>query len=498
MANLLGIDISDDTVRAALLRTGYRKVSLLALEESRIAEHATMAEAIRAAASSIVSRGDSIATVLSGDRLFVRKVTLPPTAMKQLAEVLPFELESQLPFDLEEAIYDTRLMPRASGNQPIDVLACVARIDQVRSAIDAVQAALNAEPERVEASSFACANLTAVVPELGAIGPIAVVHLDGGTTDVTVLREGQVEFVRTITGGTAGLPASAKPLARDLRQTMMSWRASGGAPVEHIYLTGPGAVFQGAEAYLSAEVGIDVVPLPALRFESAAPELSEKMPRYTRAIGLALSLNRAPRSVNLRQGPLAYERGYGFLREKVPLLSSIGALIITSFLFSAWMELRTLDRETEVLEEALASVTSDVVGETIRDPKMAEDAVSVTSSKLDDPMPHVDGFDLMIEISKAVPPDVTHDIEELDYQKGKATIHGIVPSIPDAQQIASTLGSVKCFENVKIVRTNQVVNENRQKYVLEFDVKCPVPGSDKKKEPDEQKEGDEEKKEDKE
>ncbi|HPB95294.1 MAG TPA: general secretion pathway protein GspL, partial [Polyangiaceae bacterium] len=48
------------------------------------------------------------------------------------------------------------------------------------------------------------------------------------------------------------------------------------------------------------------------------------------------------------------------------------------------------------------------------------------------------------------------------------------------QQIATTLGTIRCFENVKIVRTNQVVNENRQKYVLEFDLKCPVEGEKKK------------------
>lgn len=485
MANLLGIDIADESVRVALLRTSYRRVSVEALEECALADHPSVGEAIRAVTMPLMSRGDSLATLVPGDKLFVRRIGLPPTALKQLAEVLPFELEAQLPFDLEEAVFDSRVLPRSGANEPVSVFACVARIDQVEAQIETVQNALNSEPERVDASSFVLGNLTALVPELGAAGPLAVVHLDATTTDVAVLREGQVEFVRTITGGTAGLPASAKPLARDLRQTLLSWRSLGGSPLEVVYLTGPGATYQGAEAYLSAEVGVQVAPLPTVRADGAPPAVVEKMPRFTRAVGLALGLTRSPRSVNLRQGPLAYERGFGFLREKVPLLAGIGALIFTSFLFSTWMELRTLDQQTEVLEEALATVTTEVVGETIRDPQMAEDAVSVTSSKLDDPMPTIDGFDLMVEISKAVPPDITHDIEELDFQKGKATIHGIVPSIPDAQQIASTLGDVECFRDVKIVRTTKVVNEDRQKYVLEFDVKCPTPDEEKKATDDE-------------
>ena len=500
MANLLGIDITDDSVRVALLRTGYRRLSVEALEECSTAEYPTTAEAVRAVAGPLWARGDLVAATLPGDTMFVRRVELPPTATKQLAEVLPFELEAQLPFDLDEAIFDSRLLPRLDARSPLRVLAAVARADQIRERIDLIQAAVSQEPEIIDVSSFALANLAGIAPELSAPGPVILVHLDASTTDVAVLRGGQVEFVRTVTGGTAGLPATAKPLARDLRQTLYAWRGTGGETPAAVYVTGPGAQLSGAEAYLSSEVGIPVAQLPLPKIDGLTGDRADKASRFTRAIAIALSLNRNSRGMNLRRGSLAYERGYGFLREKVPLLAGIGTLIVASFMFSTWMEFRALDKETTVLEEALASVTTDVIGEPIRDPKMAEDNVSITTSKLDDPMPLVDGFDLMVEISKAVPPDVVHDIEELDYQKGHATIHGIVPTIPDAQQIASTLQTVKCFDNVKIVRTNQVVNENRQKYVLEFDVKCPTPGESKKKEgaKDDEADGSDKPKEDKE
>jgi general secretion pathway protein L len=76
---------------------------------------------------------------------------------------------------------------------------------------------------------------------------------------------------------------------------------------------------------------------------------------------------------------------------------------------------------------------------------------------------------------------MTHDIEELDIQRGHVTVHGIVPTIPDAQQIATTLKTVRCFQDVKIVRTNQELGGDRQKYAMEFDIKCPVEGKDKDK-----------------
>jgi general secretion pathway protein L len=68
---------------------------------------------------------------------------------------------------------------------------------------------------------------------------------------------------------------------------------------------------------------------------------------------------------------------------------------------------------------------------------------------------------------------MTHDIDELDVQKGHVTIRGIVGSIPDAQAIASALGQTPCFSDVKIKSTTQAVASDRQKYVMEFDLKCP-------------------------
>jgi general secretion pathway protein L len=52
-------------------------------------------------------------------------------------------------------------------------------------------------------------------------------------------------------------------------------------------------------------------------------------------------------------------------------------------------------------------------------------------------------------------------------------VRGIVGSIPDAQAIEAALTDVKCFSDVKIKSTTQAVGTDRQKYVLEFDLKCP-------------------------
>jgi len=48
-----------------------------------------------------------------------------------------------------------------------------------------------------------------------------------------------------------------------------------------------------------------------------------------------------------------------------------------------------------------------------------------------------------------------------------------VSTAADAQKVDSSLKKVRCVENAKISKISQVVNSDRQKYVLDFDLRCP-------------------------
>ena len=119
-------------------------------------------------------------------------------------------------------------------------------------------------------------------------------------------------------------------------------------------------------------------------------------------------------------------------------------------------------------------MTKEVLGTEATSAQDAQDLLAKEAALSDeDPMPHADAFDVMVRLSEAIPSSIKHDIEELDVQKGHVTVRGIVGSIPDAQAIASALADEPCFSDAKIKSTTQMVGSDRQKYVLEFDLKCP-------------------------
>jgi len=481
MARYIGIDIGSSHVRALLLSTGYKRIAIEAINEVAIDAVESLERALEVCAGPMLPHSDGIAVAIDGDSAFVHRLKLPLTAKKQIDAVLPFELESQMPIDMSELVYDYRVLRGDPSREAIDVIAALARTQHVKERIELVKRALGREPERVGCGSLVLGNLTLVAAELRGKSPVALVDLGSRRTEVIVLSDGEPLFVRTLSRGVAGLPESAAGLIAELRQTFLAFLASTDLAIDSVILVGGGSGASGADQYLSHELGLPVRALPSFELEAGA-EVTLALPRFAKALALAAGLSGKAVDLNLRSGPLAYQRGFGFLKERAPLLAGLVAATLVSFLFASWADLHALSREHEELLGALSAQSEQVLGEALTEPDAVAEAVERAKGKDEaDPMPHMDAFDVIVELSNAIPMSVTHDIEELDVDRAHVKVNGIVPTTKDAQELATQMGKHRCVADPKIAKVSQVVGDNRQKYVLEFDVKCPEDVGAKKK-----------------
>jgi general secretion pathway protein L len=503
MPTWLGIDVGTHSVKVALVRSLYRRTVLDAIVKVEIGsvdggvEGATRA-AVDAALIGAGGPPDAVAVAVDGTRATVRSVGLPVGAIKQVAEVLPFELESQIPFEMSESVFDYRLLPRAAPSsddevETADFLVGVVRTEDVTRRITAARDASGVEPEKVGLGGLPLANVLALVPSAsaagaeGSRGPIVVVDLGARTSDVLVLDGGEPVFARTLSQGTDRIETTAPELARELRLTVGAFRALGGAAPDRVLLCGGGSYKPGACTFLSSELSLPVAILPPLTIElgpQIAPERTSELAWFAKALGLALGLGPRPLDLDLRRGPLAFERGFAWVREKIPMLAGLATVVLVSFFFSAWAQMHATSLERDNLEKALALVTKDVLGEETTSAARATELVAQqTTLNDDDPLPHADAFDVMVKLSEDIPMTMTSDIDELDVQKGHVVVHGTVATIADAQSIADALKKEHCFANVKDPRTNQL-GSDKQKYALDFDLLCPEDHHGaKKKEP---------------
>src|SRR5882762_7750366 len=118
----VGIDIGKSAVKVAAIRTSYRKMALtglasvdvplpLSASQGAASEGAASEEgAAEANANALTSTireavaralgtpgsGDGVAVAIDGVKAVTRVLPMPASAQKQMGEVLPFELESQV------------------------------------------------------------------------------------------------------------------------------------------------------------------------------------------------------------------------------------------------------------------------------------------------------------------------------------------------------------------------------------------------------------------
>lgn len=498
MSRVIGIDVTPRFVRAALLRVAYRKTFLEELREVERADFESLTQALAACAQALADgsgatagtaasggaaqRVDSVGVVLDGRRTFVHHLEIPATALKQIDELLPFEIEAQVPVDIDELVFDYQVEPAKPGDATLGVLTVAARTEHVRECISLVSEALGREPEHVGCGPMELAQLTTLFPNLTAVpGAIAIIDLGEELTDVCVLRDGRVVGTRSLSLGTSGFPNAAEELVARLRQTFGSYALTGGGEVVRAFLVGSGASLEGVLPFFSDRMGMPFEPLSDSNLEGTTPAHQRLMPRFARALGAAQHAARG-RGIDLRRGPLAFQRGYGFLKEKSPVLLGLGAAVLVSFIFATWAEMRSLEREREVLTARLEAETQALFGTAIADPDEAEVQLQqALQQRGEDPMPHFGGLAVAVAISEAVSSDIVHDIEELDFQKGKLTLRGIVNSTEEAQSISKALEEHRCIEGANISKITQVVNSSREKYVLEATVRCPEEEGEKKK-----------------
>jgi general secretion pathway protein L len=481
MARLVGIEVSTTHVRAVTLVTSYRRMSVERMVEVDLSQTPDLTEALRLAAGSMTTHGESVALAIEGTAAYIQRIDLPKTALRQLDQVVPFELESRVPVDLDELVHDYLLLRQPAKDGAVHLLAAAAPLARVQALLASCRQAVGREVERVGCGPLPLANL---LGHWGAVGqdeaPIAIVDLGLRRIDVLIVQSGEPVFARTTSTGVAMLPDGAVPIAASIRQTLIAFELQSGASVGMLYLTGDGANVSGAEAYLSAEVHVPVLALPLPTTLEIAEGQQSDFPRFTKAIATALGLGARPRDPDLRQGPLGFQRGYAFLKEKAPILSGLVTAILISFAFSAWSESKALEKQRESLVTELGQVTKAILGEEITDVEAATELLQKRRSAEDtDPMPHMDAFDVLVEVSSSIPQSIIHDIEEFDMQRERVKLTGIVSSASEAQEIASKLKEHRCFHEQRLGKVTQVVNSDRQKYGLEWDVRCPEDQSSK-------------------
>ncbi len=480
MADVLGLDIGPRAVRAVLLRVSLRRTTVLRYLEVPLPEAATE-EALRQAVRHLVSvlgkAPDSVVAELDGrEGASLRTVTLPLAAARRIAEVLPFELEGQVPFDIEEAVVDYQEANR-DGKQ-IHLLATAAPKEAVASRLSTLRTA-GVDPKQLAVGAAALDGLLALLPSLAEGGPHLIVDVEEDATDLCLLHAGHCIAARTLSHGMRSLRTGrGRELEREIRQTLLAHRAAGGPPLASVHLAGELATDPQALPWIQhlCDAEASVLELP----RAPGGEEPTTRARFARAAALAGRTALRGKRIDLRQGEFARRRTLGAMRRHLRAITAASVLLLLAFGLNAYGEWSLLRAHEEALEAQLAAESRTLLGRATTDPAQVKLAVSRQAAS-DDPMPHFDAFDALSAISKSIPGETTHEtrklITEIDDEagRGRLELQGLVASVAERDAIASALQEHRCFDELEKGRTSPGPGGQGLMYRLEARITCVYP-----------------------
>ena len=514
---LVGIDIDSASLRVVRLEKGFRELSVLSVEERPLksgdAEDLT-ATLVRLKAEAALD-GDTLALALPGDRGYIRFLEMPPTDAEKRGLLVRNQLDGALPEGLDaHMIVGSQALYEAKG-APTQVLAVAASHEAISWTLQRVSGA-GLDPQLVTAELAALGGLAqkiappeglVLVDVAGAHSSFVVVSkgvfcagrtLKRGMNDLAqpiarALKMSSREvLLRAQDGGLAGLPSdlftdAALPIAAEVRRTIAGLRARGIPAPERLTLSGEAARLPGLAEALGQLLGVVVVPLdvPALTLKpsnkkiGAAPLSTltkEDGARFARALGLALAGLDRSHALSLRQGPFAFRTDLSkvagrFLRAALVIF---GLLLLGGFtLFARYQNLKA-ERDHEV--KALSKLVQEVSSKSLDNLDEIDDLIHIDKASAKKPWPETTAFDILLEISKRIPKEVTVDVNKIDIRAKKTTITGEIDNAGDIDTITTALKDFSCFKEIKQGNVKQITardGRQRREFTLDIDTTCP-------------------------
>ena len=493
LSNVLGLDIGSHSLKAVEFRQTLRGFEAVAMRSlPRASSDVPLAELVQHFVRMHRLSTDHAVCALPGDRLSTRRLSFPFRDRKRLSQVIPFEVENDTLFDLDDVLVDWEMV--GGDRNRAEVVAAIATRADVSELLGMLREA-QSEPRTVEAEGLVLCHLSNI---FDLTGTRLLVDLGHRKTTCCLITDGQPVASRTFPvagaaltealgrdralsredaerakceGGVLGaesrktLPATRAALdriAREIIRTLGSLEPQiakfESGPVQELTLFGGTAQLGGLDEYLAATIGVPAQKLgaPTQDYGKALTSQTDVI-AFAPAIALALrGTAQAKTRMDFRQQEFAVRLDLGRYRRDLawPLGLAIAAVILglVSIATSTGLQThraRQMEAQIEQLyteafpgqplpENPLSALRQEIASATTR-----AEFLGVYRGNLS-------ALDLLTEISKLVPKDLDVVFDELSIDRQIIRMRVYAKSFESADRLGAELAKFPPFAQARI------------------------------------------------
>jgi general secretion pathway protein L len=494
LKKVLGLDIGAHAIKAVVLRQTLRGVEVEQLRlQPRLDGDEGLADLLLRFVKLHQLPGEHVVCAIPGERISTRRFEFPFRDRKKLATAVPFEVEGEIPFALEDVLVDWELIG-GEGRQG-RIVASIAQRREVSRCLDALREAA-IDPRILVGEGLVLGNLSAL---FDLPGDQLLVDLGHRKSSFCLLHDGRPMGARSIAlggeaithaiaedrhcsldeaerykceegifgaGSSPRAVAVADRIAREIVRTLESYEPTATA----ITLFGGTAKLPGIAEFLSERIGISAQHLAPPEDPERAQIVSGGDPLlFAPALALALRATAETRTrMNLRKEEFAYRTDlrqfFGKDLRPTAVLAGIAAVLgCATFATSVSLESQRAAR--------LESESAQLYSEAFPDRSLPANPVTAMSQALRESQERADflgvygtnlsALDLLAELSRRVPSDLRVRFDEISIDGRVIKIKVLGESYEAADRLKSVLAQSPPFTAAKVA--GEVKSQRRGK-----------------------------------
>jgi general secretion pathway protein L len=483
---ILGIDLGSTSIKAVELDSAFGRYEIHDYHEIARAPGQPASEALAQLVSSLAKQPDKIVVALRTGQVTFRNLNLPTRDKKAIQAGVGFELEDELPFSLEDAVFDYSILSQSKQATYLHVAATLKK--HLASFISPWLSA-NVDPDMITTEAWAYrALLNRVLGESGQspqAEPVLLIQIGHERTTLYLHWRGAPVMAREVAWGGRDLTtaicqkyqipldqaeaakldhgfvvpsaqeADATPeqmefsntlleplsaLVGAIKQAELSCKNLTHQNIGMIYLSGGTSMLPGLAKVLEERVQTSVRPLQALSsIATSGVTYSEQTDAaYLLAAALALSMVGSDRasSINFRKGEFSKQgqtREFNFSQLRKPLmaLGAIALCFFTSLAIQSHVYKSRLQDTDAQLERAVRSFFGSVSTSAIKNYMASTESLKTSVKREINKQKELAKLvgpnphsptDFLRDLSASVPKDIVVDMTQ--YQVGAS------PAVP--------------------------------------------------------------------
>lgn len=518
MARVLGLDLGSHSVKAVLVETTLRGFQVKSFATAPVPAEGERLARLEAGLTQLLSQGalaaDIVVASVPGVSMATHALTLPFSDPKKVEAALSGEVADQLPFDLDDAIYDYQATETKTGDvKGAQVVVGVLRKEELGGLLEALKKS-KLDPRIVTHPGLAYQNVLATLP--ASEDAVAIVDLGHERTSLAIGRPGgPVDFARTFLGGGLALSKAVaaefkiplseaqgwkeahgavggevvgpdaeraagvfmralQPVIRELRASIKSYSAKMRRPVTKLLLCGGTSKLLGLAGQLERDLGLptSLLSLPpeaqgALGLQAGA----EALQAWALTLRGQATGAKAPR-FNLRRGEFAFKSDLDFARDKLGQLAAFAFVLLVLLVASGIARNTILERREKAVNAILCDVTQRILGKCEpnydRAINMMEGKESAAAS-----VPKRSAVTLLAEVSQRIPADSPVTIERVTVDLDRIELVCQAPSVKQMEDIITALKTYKCFKEIGEGKVEKSKDGTKVSFRLDVKVECP-------------------------